>query len=263
MGDDEAGRRLRERFAGEGADVSGLRLGRSWSTILKTRVLAGDRHRSKQQLIRVDREPDGPPPEATGRTLLAAVRKLNPRLDAWIVSDYGYGTVTPRLYGELRGGAGGAKRVVVVDSRHRGADFHGATALTPNEEEASESSGLPVGSPSQVAAAGETLLRSTGARNVLVTRGNQGLALFSRGEAPAFVPVSGGNEEITDNNGAGDTVAATLALALAAGARPLDAARLANHAGGVVVMKPGAATLTREELLRQARRFGAPAGGRR
>jgi rfaE bifunctional protein kinase chain/domain len=256
MGDDEAGRRLRGRFAEEGADVGGLVLSRSWSTILKTRVLAGDRHRSKQQVIRVDREPDRPPPEGTGRALLAAVRRLNPRLDAWIVSDYGYGTVTPRLYAELRAGPGGADRVVVVDSRHRGAEFHGATALTPNEEEASESSGLPVGSTAEVAAAGEALLRATAARNVLVTRGNQGLALFSRGEPPAFVPVSGGDKEITDNNGAGDTVAATLALALAAGACPVDAARLANHAGGVVVMKPGAATLTREELLRQARLFG-------
>ena len=96
---------------------------------------------------------------------------------------------------------------------------------------------------------------------MLVTRGNQCLALFSRDEPPAFVPVSGGNEEITDNNGAGDTVAATLALALAAGARPLDAARLANHAGGVVVMKPGAATLTAEELRRQFRAHANP--GRR
>jgi len=263
MGDDEPGRELRSRFQDGGADVSGLGLSRTWATILKTRVLAGDPHRSRQQVIRVDREPDGPPPEGTGRSLLAAVRRLNSRVDAWIVSDYGYGTVTQRLYRELRDGPGGRDRVVVVDSRHRAREFHGATALTPNEEEAAEAAGLPVRSAAEAAAAGEALLRATEARNVLVTRGNQGLGLFSAGEPPVFVAASGASEEITDANGAGDTVAATLTLALAAGACPVEAARLANHAGGVVVMKPGAATLTRQELLRQARTYAAAPRGRR
>ena len=262
LGADGSGRELRARFVAEGADASGLALLRGVRTIVKTRVLAGDRHRSKQQVIRVDREPDGPPPAVAERAVLAAVRRLAPRVDAWLVSDYGYGTVTPRVYEALRGGAGGARRVVVVDSRHRSAEFRGATALTPNEDEAAEATGLPVGTVAEVADAGEALLRSTGSENVVVTRGNQGLAPFSRGEAPGFVPVSGGNGEITDNNGAGDTVAATLALALAAGACPVDAARLANHAGGVVVMKPGAATLGAGELRAQYRAQG-DAGRRR
>jgi rfaE bifunctional protein kinase chain/domain len=256
LGDDGSGREIRARFAAEGADVAGLRLHRGWRTILKTRVLAGDRHRSKQQVIRVDREPDGPPPPAAERAVLAAVRRLAPRVDAWLVSDYGYGTATRRVFEALRAGPGGAGRVVVVDSRRRSLEFAGATALTPNEDEAAEATGLPVGTARQVAAAGEALLRRSGAALVLVTRGNQGLALFARGAPAAFVPVSGGNEEITDNNGAGDTVAATFTLALAAGAAPLDAARLANHAGGVVVMKPGAATLSPAELRAQFRRFG-------
>jgi rfaE bifunctional protein kinase chain/domain len=265
MGDDESGRELRGRFEGQGADVSGLALSRTWSTILKTRILAGDPHRSRQQVIRVDREPDGPPPEGTGRALLAAVRRLNPKVDAWLVSDYGYGTVTQRLYRELSDGPGGARRVVVVDSRHRAREFHGATALTPNEEEAAEAAGMPIRSAAEAAAAGEALLRATESRNVLVTRGNQGLALFSAGEKPLFVPASGGDGEITDANGAGDTVAAALTLVLAAGGAPVDAARLANHAGGVVVMKPGAATLTRQELLDHARSQGTrpPAAGPR
>jgi rfaE bifunctional protein kinase chain/domain len=254
MGSDGSGRELRDRFASGGADVSGLLLHRSCRTILKTRVLAGDRHRSKQQVIRVDREPDGPPPAAAERAILAAVRRLAPRTDGWLVSDYGYGTVTPRVYAALREGKGGARRVVVVDSRHRSPEFRGATALTPNEDEAAEATGLPVGSRGEVEKAGRELLRRTGAAHVVVTRGNQGLAVFGREGPGAFVPVSGGDGEITDNNGAGDTVAATLALALAAGATALEGARLANHAGGVVVMKPGAATLSREELRAQYRR---------
>jgi rfaE bifunctional protein kinase chain/domain len=252
MGDDEAGRELKERFAEGGADVGGLALSRAWSTVLKTRILAGDRHRSKQQVIRVDREPWGPPPAAAGRALLAAVRRVNRRVDAWLVSDYAYGTVTPELYAELRA------KVVVVDSRHRGGEFRGATALTPNEEEAAEASGLPVRSAAEASAAGQELIRRTGAANVLVTRGNQGLVLCSAGAAPAQVPASGSGDEdeVTDANGAGDTVAATLTMALAAGASPVDAARLANHAGGVVVLKPGAATLTPAELRMQFRRYG-------
>jgi len=252
LGDDASGRELRDRFAAEGADVGGLVLSRAWSTILKTRILAGDRHRSKQQVIRVDREPDGPPPAAAGRSLRAAVRRLNGKVDAWLVSDYAYGTVTPDLFWELRGD------VIVVDSRHRGAEFHGATALTPNEEEASEATGLPVRTAAEAVAAGEALLARTGAANVLVTRGNRGLALCSVGEPAALVPASGGGDEdgVTDANGAGDTVAATLTISLASGACPVDAARLANHAGGVVVLKPGAATLTPAELRAQYRRHG-------
>ncbi len=261
LGDDGSGRELRDRFSREGADTSGLLLHRGGRTTVKTRVLAGDVHRSKQQVIRVDREPEGEPSASALRRVLAAVRRLSPRLDAWLVSDYGYGTVTPEVFEALRGGAGGARRVVVVDSRYRSREFLGATALTPNEDEASQATGLPVRTPGEVLEAGQALLRLAEAENVIVTRGNQGLALFSRGEPPAFVPVSGGDEEITDNNGAGDTVAATLTLALAAGACPVDAARLANHAGGVVVMKPGAATLDPRELRRQYR--SAAGGGRR
>jgi len=263
LGEDASGRALRERFRDAGADVSGLDLHSGVATIEKTRVLAGDLHRSKQQVIRVDREPDGPPPAATERRVLAAVRRLAPRMDAWLVSDYGYGTVTPRVYAALRDGKGGEGRVVVVDSRRRVREFPGATALTPNEEEAALATGLALGTEEGAAGAGAELLAATGAGHVLITRGNQGLGLFSRGESPVFVPVSGGDEEITDNNGAGDTVAATFTLALAAGACGVDAARLANHAGGVVVMKPGAATLSTKELLAQARRFAPRPQGKR
>lgn len=259
LGDDGSGRELRNRFARDGLEVSSLLLHRGLRTIVKTRILAGDRHRSKQQVVRVDREPDGPTPRPAVRGLLAAVRRIGSRVDGWLVSDYGYGTVTPEIYAALRGGAGGRRLVVVVDSRHRGGEFQGASALTPNEEECAEAMGLPVRTADEAARAGEALLHLTRSENVLVTRGNQGVALFSRGEPPAFLPASGGEGEVTDANGAGDTVAATLALALAAGACPVDAARLANHAGGVVVMKPGAATLTREELRAQFRRHGGPA----
>jgi rfaE bifunctional protein kinase chain/domain len=256
LGDDPSGRALRARFAAGGIDVRGLAVRRDWTTVEKTRILAGDPHRSRQQVLRLDREPAGPPPAAAARACLAAIRRLGASVDAWLVADYGYGTVTPGLFAALRAGRGGAGRIVVVDSRHRGTAFRGATALTPNEEEASEASGVPIRDAAGAVAAGTRLLAAADARHVVVTRGNRGLALCSRGERPLLVPASGEDGEITDVNGCGDTVAATLTLALAAGATAAEAARLANHAGGVVVMKPGAATLTPAELLAQARRFG-------
>jgi rfaE bifunctional protein kinase chain/domain len=262
LGADGPGRTLAGRFRGQGADVSGLLLRRGERTITKTRVLAGDVHRSKQQVIRLDREPAGPPPASVERRTLAAVRRLGPSLDAWLVSDYGYGTVTPAVAAALREGRGGRERIVVVDSRRRLREFGAATALTPNEEEAAEAAGMEIRDAEDAREAGRRLLEATACSVVLVTRGNQGLALFERGRAPLLVPASGGDGDITDNNGAGDTVAATFTLALAAGATPAEAAALANHAGGVVVMKPGAATLDRGELVAQARRDAA-GGGRR
>lgn len=253
-GDDAAGRALRRLFADAGADGSGLRLARRGRTITKTRILAGDLHRSKQQVIRVDREPDGDPAPSAERNALAAVRRMAGTVDAWLVSDYGYGTVTPRVYAALREGSKGRPPLVVVDSRRRLLQFAGATALTPNEEEAGTAAGRAVSTVPDARAAAARILEATGAGMVLLTRGNQGLGLFTAGGGECVVPPSGADEgEITDNNGAGDTVAATFTLALAAGASPEDAARLANHAGGVVVMKPGAATLTADELRRRYR----------
>jgi rfaE bifunctional protein kinase chain/domain len=253
-GDDTAGRALRRLFAAGGADVGALRLARGGRTTTKTRILAGDLHRSKQQVIRVDREPDGDPTPAAERHVLSSVRALAGKVDAWLVSDYGYGTVTPRIYDALREGDGKRAPLVVVDSRRRLREFRGATALTPNEDEAGTAAGLTVATVPDAREAARRILEATGAGMVLLTRGNQGLGLFDGDGTECIVPASGADKgEITDNNGAGDTVAATFTLALAAGATPEVAARLANHAGGVVVMKPGAATLTTDELRRRYR----------
>ncbi|MHC4923604.1 MAG: bifunctional heptose 7-phosphate kinase/heptose 1-phosphate adenyltransferase [Planctomycetota bacterium] len=256
VGQDMSGHRLREGFLAESVDVSGLLMGPGVRTITKTRILAGDLHRSKQQVIRVDREPDGSLSDDSMAHTLDAVRRLSPEIDAWLVSDYGYGTVNEEIYDALREDEGGAERVVVVDSRRRILQFQGATAVTPNEEEASTAAALPVGTEDEARAAGARVRKLTSAKHVLLTRGNEGLAVFSEGDDHLVPASKDGPEEITDNNGAGDTVAATFTLALAAGASPLEAACLANHAGGIVVMKPGAATLTVDELSARFKSHG-------
>jgi len=244
VGDDEAGRAIRSYFEERGVSAEGIVVSER-PTVTKTRVLAGGETRVKHQIVRVDREPAGGLPAGAAQAILMRVRELAPKVAGWVFSDYGYGVASPGVAAMLEG-------VRVADSRGRVEGFKGFTALTPNEEEASIAVGHPALTDGQVRKAGRSLLAASGAENVLITRGNQGMALFSqRGEL--FLPVSG-EDEVTDVTGAGDTVTGVLALALASGAAPEDAARLANHAAGVVVEKAGAATLDVSELLA---RFGS------
>jgi rfaE bifunctional protein kinase chain/domain len=137
---------------------------------------------------------------------------------------------------------------VTVDSRFGLLRFRGMTAVTPNEPEVEEALGISIGHDrAKLEAAGRQLLEQLGCEAVLVTRGSDGMALFERGRAPEHIAIYG-TDEVADVTGAGDTVIATFTLALAAGARPSEAARLANYAGGIVVMKHATATVSADEL---------------
>jgi D-glycero-beta-D-manno-heptose-7-phosphate kinase len=149
----------------------------------------------------------------------------------------------PAVRGGLPAGA-----PLLVDSRHSLPRYEGVDAATPNEEELEEAAGAPIGdSPEKLAAAGDELRKRLQCATLLVTRGSRGMALFDGGQRPTMIPVHG-TDQVADVTGAGDTVLATFALGLASGASPLEAALLANFAGGVVVMKMGTATVTPEEL---------------
>ena len=148
---------------------------------------------------------------------------------------------------------------LLVDSRHNLAGFRGCTACTPNQSEAEQVLGVPIGDdPERLERAGRELLRRTGAGGVVVTRGSRGMAVFAPGRPTDHVPIFG-SDEVADVTGAGDTVIATLTLALAAGASLYEGARLANYAGGLVVMKRGTATVTAGELVRAIRTSPASA----
>jgi rfaE bifunctional protein kinase chain/domain len=168
-----------------------------------------------------------------------------------VLSDYGYGTITPRLLGEIRAFAE-AGVIVAADSRYELLRFDRLTAATPSESEVEHLLGISIDGDKMVEQAGWQLLERLGSRYLLVTRGAKGLALFERGGAATFVPIFG-SDEIADVTGAGDTVISAFTLALAAGARPVDAARLSNYAGGLVVMKRGTATVSRDELAQAVR----------
>ena len=223
---------------------------------VKTRILAGGLHTARQQIVRVDRAPAGDAAASAADFERAALRALD-GCDAVLVSDYGSGLVTPALFVRLRGrlaGAGGQPPApVLVDSRHRLADFRGCTACTPNESEAEQMLGESIGDhPARLERAGRELLQRTEAGGVVVTRGSRGMAVFVPGRPTDHVPIFG-SDEVADVTGAGDTVIATLTLALAAGASLYEGARLANYAGGLVVMKRGTATVTGGELIQAIR----------
>ncbi|HEV2617139.1 MAG TPA: bifunctional ADP-heptose synthase [Candidatus Acidoferrales bacterium] len=244
IGDDAAGDALVEYFRRKQVDVSGIIRVRGWTTTTKTRFLARWTHTSRQQVLRVDREPET---ELTLHVAEQIIRKGRARIakcDAVIVSDYGAGSVTPLMLKKLH------PRVATLDSRYRLLDYRGAkiTAATPNEPELEALYHSKIGNDRQTLdALGQRTLGALKLGALLVTRGKDGMVLFERAKAPHEIRVHGSDDAV-DVTGAGDTVIAVFTLALAAGASFVEAAHLANYAGGIVVMKRGTATVTRAEL---------------
>ena len=250
IGTDGGGEELVALFRAGGIATEAIVTETARTTPMKTRIMAGGYQATRQQVVRVDREPTGEPQPTTEDALLARLDALGTRIDAIVISDYGYGTVTPRIFEHLKAIARRAGAVVSVDSRYQMPRFTGVTAATPNEAELENLAGGPADDERAVEKAGRQVLERLDARMLLITRGSRGMALLERDGATTFIPIHG-TDEIADVTGAGDTVISTFTLALASGATPLQAATLANIAGGIVVMKRGTATVLPSEL-RQA-----------
>jgi rfaE bifunctional protein kinase chain/domain len=249
LGRDTHGRHLRRLMREEGISTAGLVLDRAYETPVKSRILAGGTHSTKQQIVRIDRVRPLADRSPARAGVLRALRAVRGRVDGVLVSDYGLGLLTPALVRAAIAFARRRRIPVTVDSRHGLLAFRGMTAVTPNEPEVEAALGVRIGhDKKRLEAAGRTLLRRLGARAVLITRGSHGMALFEKGEPPLHIPIHG-SDQVADVTGAGDTVIATFTVALAAGATPAEASRLANCAGGIVVMKRGTATVSSEELL--------------
>lgn len=245
LGRDYFGEKLFSYLAAKCPNMDGMLLDPAFHTIMKTRILAGDDNTTKQQVIRIDRDFDTPLAGDNEGQLIAYFKALLPRIDAVVVSDYGYGIFSKKLLGCVKKCC--RDKIVVVDSRYHMPVFKGATIITPNQAEAEQITGIAIQDEKSLARAGVQLLRLIGCRAALITRGNKGMTLFEPGRAPLHIPVAG-SDRISDVTGAGDTVVALMTLALVAGASFPDAARLANYAASVVVMKPGTATLSVDEL---------------
>jgi rfaE bifunctional protein kinase chain/domain len=250
-GVDAEGRRLLRSFH-RGVNTRGVQRIGGYRTPVKTRILAGGVHSSKQQVVRIDRDAGWPIRERLDGGFAAALRRAAADCDAVILSDYGSGLVTPQLAASIRSIVERRSRrrpvPVLVDSRYRLLDYRGLTACTPNEAEVEQVLGIRIDDDqAALERAGRRLLARTRMQGVLITRGSRGMALFEPKRPTARIPIFG-SDEVTDVTGAGDTVIATFGLALAAGASLYEAARLANYAGGLVVMKRGTATVSAREL---------------
>jgi rfaE bifunctional protein kinase chain/domain len=252
LGKDGHGERLRALLRGRGIDARRVFVERGYATPVKTRILGGGVHQAKQQVVRIDKATRLESAKAR-RRVAKALRGYRGPLDAVLVSDYGFGLLTPELVRAAIAFARRRRVPVTVDSRFGLLAFRGMTAVTPNEPEVEAALGISIGHDvRRLEQAGRELLRRLRTQAVLITRGGDGMALFERGRPPLHIPVFG-SDQVADVTGAGDTVIATFTLALAAGATPAEASRLANLAGGGVVMKQGTATLSGAELAAAVR----------
>lgn len=247
VGEDTAGRALAERLETAGVDCTGLLTSENVQTTTKVRILAGQLHSTRQQVIRLDYE--GPPlnsefHEPLRKRILEGVQTS----DAVIISDYNYGVAGPEVARAVRDAANSKGIPVLVDSRFKLSKFAGFTSATPNEDEVEQLLGKQLANVGNLESAGDEMRDRLGYRALLITRGSHGMILLEDGVAPIHIEAIGSREPL-DVTGAGDTVIAAYTLALASDATFPDAARLANYAGGLVVMKRGTASVTREELV--------------
>lgn len=250
VGDDEAGRALLQILRKKKIPLSGISRVKGLTTTTKTRVLAYSSHSSRQQVVRVDREPEQLSDNHPAiKELVASAREYVPAADAVLLSDYGYGAVSPRLFEQVRAKGLPEGTPVTLDSRYRMLDYPGISSATPNEGEVEAALHVRIGDDREaLQKAGTELMRQMNLASLIITRGGDGMAAFEPHKPMVEIPIYGSNQ-VVDVTGAGDTVIATYTAALAAGAETEEAARLANYAGGIVVMKRGTATVSQAELL--------------
>jgi rfaE bifunctional protein kinase chain/domain len=242
-GRDANGDALISRLEASNVDCSLVVRSDKFRTTTKVRVLAGQHFAARQQVIRIDYENSEFLPQEVSAAILANLEAAARSADAVILSDYNYGVAAPEV-------AMAAARIcssrgvpLVIDSRFRLAEFSGATSATPNQDEVEQILGPDFTDEDCV-----RLRARLGVRALLVTRGSNGMLLVEEGAKPCPLEAVGPKEPV-DVTGAGDTVIAVYALGLACGLDFAASACLANHAGGIVVMKKGTATVLPSELL--------------
>lgn len=248
VGQDTQATVLREALSGYGVEGDGLITVPDRPTTTKTRIIAHN-----QQVVRADYEECKPLVPQMEDVLLAWVEKHLGEADALLLSDYVKGVITPRIAEGVIGLAREADKPIVVDPKGRDyRKYRGATVVTPSTKEARLALNHLLNPPDDLLEMGQQLLTLLEGSAILMTRGPEGMTLFDFGHQAVHIPAMA--RHVYDVTGAGDTVAATLSLALAAGATLERGARLANTAAGIVVSKVGTATVTLDELKAEALR---------
>jgi D-beta-D-heptose 7-phosphate kinase/D-beta-D-heptose 1-phosphate adenosyltransferase len=242
VGEDQAAILMRARFAEAGAETSGLITDSSRPTTRKTRIVA-----HSQQMVRADREDRSPVAAEIESQIIGALDAHLGSADGIILSDYDKGLLTARVIAHAIGAARARRKIVCLDPKIKNfALYRNVDVITPNQTEAERASGIEITDPSTLARAAHSIREMLDCKNVLITRGEHGMSLLESSGAMTHIPTVA--REVYDVTGAGDTVIATLALALVSGAALPEAARIANHAAGIVVGKVGTATISCIEL---------------
>jgi D-glycero-beta-D-manno-heptose-7-phosphate kinase len=243
IGKDAAGERLRDEFALRGVATNGLISDSARPTTRKTRIVA-----HSQQMLRADREDRSPLTTELEEKVMAAFTAALTEADAVILSDYDKGLLTPRVLAETIAATQAQGKAVCLDPKIKNfAHYRHVNVITPNQLEAERAANLEITDEVSLRAVAENIRAQLACRNILITRGEHGMSLLEENGTLRTIPTVA--REVYDVTGAGDTVIATLSLALACGATLYEAAIIANHAAGVVVGKVGTATLTTDELL--------------
>jgi len=247
IGDDEMGQKVTQRLDEMGIERRGVIIEPGRQTTVKTRVIA-----HHQQMVRIDRETTHHPKATTLRSLSNYLKQNIKGLDGVILSDYGKGLLTKGIIRDTIHTARNAKKFVMVDPKIKNFFFfRGATVVTPNTAEASSASKVSITDEASLSKAGRLLLKRLKCNTLVITRGEDGMAIFEPHRKPLLVPTEA--KKVYDVTGAGDTVIGTMALALGTGASIRRAAELANHAAGIVVGKVGTATVNQKELIEAMR----------
>ena len=244
VGDDPAGRSLRQLLQQNGIPDNGLIDADGRGTISKTRIIAG-----QQQICRIDHETTTDVPDDVLERLIDAVKRFLDVCSVVVLSDYAKGTLTGRFCQNVISSACKAGKPVIVDPKSRTlGKYRGCSVITPNVTEASQASGIEINSEGSLREAGTVLIGQLPGTSVLITRGADGMALFQPGTEPISIPTVA--RRVFDVVGAGDTVVATLAVALASGLLLREAVAWSNVGAGIVVEKPGTASISLDELFR-------------
>ncbi len=242
IGDDEAGKLMKKRFIEQGAQVDGLIVDSTRPTTRKTRIVA-----HSQQMVRADRESRSPVSVEIEDRIIAAFNSALAESDAVIISDYDKGLLTPRVLESVIYSTRSAGKIICLDPKIKNfLSYQKVSFITPNQPEAERASGIEIVDDASLIAAAHRIRELLNCAHVLITRGEHGMSLLDTEDKLTHIPTVA--REVYDVTGAGDTVIATLALALAAGANAIEAAIVANHAAGVVVGKVGTATVSSSEL---------------
>ena len=247
IGNDKAGSGLRDILNDKNVETTGLIAEENRPTITKTRIIAGGSATVSQQIVRIDQEMKSPILSQTEESFINILKQVIDKIDAVVLSDYGSGMLSDKIRSFIIESCQEKNIKTIVDSRYDILKFEGVSFVKQNEAEAAKAVGFELTSEEAVVTAGKILLEKLQAEGIIISRGEQGMSLIQDNGEIHHIPVVD-KSEVFDVSGAGDTAVAAFILAIASGAKPVEATKIANFAAGIAVRKLGTATVSNEEL---------------